>query len=360
MSFILEYVWIGGAAVDFDVRSKSRVHKTQPMSIKEVPDWTYDASSTNQDVGQTLGSGTEATLKPVKLYKDPLYKNHIIVLCECVIIGAGGALGEVIYPVDSEIISGFNTRRFAVATASKIKSHDFWFGLEQEYVFTEIGKDNRELPVGFAEYNATEVETHRSYCGTIYPNAKLKNLSVEHLHICREAGIAICGINSEVLLSQFEFQIGPVDLLTACDDLVVARFFLVRLACDKGLRVSFAPKPVPGDHNGSGCHINVSTEAMRSTNGIKDILVAINNLRGNHPNIFQYYGKGNEKRLTGKNETGSMGSFSYGVGTRNTSIRIPYQVNRDKAGYFEDRRPAANIDPYVAVSKLALATLGLE
>ena len=359
MSFILEYVWIGGAAVDFDVRSKSRVHKTQPMSIKEVPDWQFDGSSTGQNLGETLGAGTEVTLKPVKLYKDPLYKNHIIVLCECVIIGN---LGEVIYPVDSEIISGFNTRRYASYVTAKIKSHDFWFGLEQEYVFTEIDASGRELPVGLIEYmkNASETEIHRSYCGTTFPNAKLKNLSVEHLHLAKEAGIAICGINSEVLLSQFEFQIGPVDLLTVCDDLIVARFFLIRLACDKGLRVSFEPKPVPGDHNGSGCHINVSTEAMRSTNGIKDILVAINNLRGNHPSIFQFYGKGNEKRLTGKNETGSMGSFSYGVGTRNTSIRIPYNVNRDKAGYFEDRRPAANIDPYVAVSKLALATLGLE
>jgi glutamine synthetase len=55
-------------------------------------------------------------------------------------------------------------------------------------------------------------------------------------------------------------------------------------------------------------------------------------------------------RLTGKHETSSYENFSWGIGTRNTSIRIPNQTAKDNRGYFEDRRPASNIDPYRATS----------
>ena len=34
------------------------------------------------------------------------------------------------------------------------------------------------------------------------------------------------------------------------------------------------------------------------------------------------YGKNNEERLTGHHETASYNTFTYGIGTRNTSIRI--------------------------------------
>ena len=33
---------------------------------------------------------------------------------------------------------------------------------------------------------------------------------------------------------------------------------------------------------------------------------------------------------------------------RGASIRIPWQVARDKKGYIEDRRPNANVDPYLS------------
>jgi glutamine synthetase len=35
-----------------------------------------------------------------------------------------------------------------------------------------------------------------------------------------------------------------------------------------------------------------------------------------------------------------------GVGSRATSVRIPTEVQKNGYGYFEDRRPAANADPY--------------
>lgn len=47
-----------------------------------------------------------------------------------------------------------------------------------------------------------------------------------------------------------------------------------------------------------------------------------------------------------------MEKFSYGVANRGSSIRIPRATELKGNGYYEDRRPAANIDPYVVASSL--------
>jgi glutamine synthetase len=68
------------------------------------------------------------------------------------------------------------------------------------------------------------------------------------------------------------------------------------------------------------------------------------------------YGHDIESRLTGKHETAPYNKFTYGVSNRGASVRIPWQVARDKKGYAEDRRPNANVDPYV-VTRLILETV---
>lgn len=65
---------------------------------------------------------------------------------------------------------------------------------------------------------------------------------------------------------------------------------------------------------------------------------------------------GNEERLTGKHETCDMNTFRSGVSDRGASIRIPLPVQLEGKGYLEDRRPAANVDPYV-VARLLLKTI---
>lgn len=68
------------------------------------------------------------------------------------------------------------------------------------------------------------------------------------------------------------------------------------------------------------------------------------------------YGDRIEDRLTGLHETASFREFTYGVSNRGASVRIPWQVARDKKGYIEDRRPNANVDPYV-VTRLIIETV---
>ena len=64
------------------------------------------------------------------------------------------------------------------------------------------------------------------------------------------------------------------------------------------------------------------------------------------------YGPDNEQRLTGLHETCSIDEFRYGVSDRGASIRIPMQTAKDAFGYLEDRRPSANMDPYLVCSAL--------
>ena len=59
----------------------------------------------------------------------------------------------------------------------------------------------------------------------------------------------------------------------------------------------------------------------------------------------------------GKHETSSMEDFSWGVANRGVSIRVGRNVPVDKCGYYEDRRPASNLDPYVVIKLLVESAL---
>lgn len=62
------------------------------------------------------------------------------------------------------------------------------------------------------------------------------------------------------------------------------------------------------------------------------------------------YGADNDKRMTGAHETAKFDVFSWGVANRGASIRVGRDTERDGKGYFEDRRPGSNMDPYVVTS----------
>ena len=96
---------------------------------------------------------------------------------------------------------------------------------------------------------------------------------------------------------------------------------------------------------------------MRNDGGYEHIMKAVKKLEAKHNEHMAVYGSGNELRMTGKHETASYDTFSYGVANRGASIRIPRQSEKDQKGYLEDRRPSSNMDPYVVTSLILETSL---
>lgn len=115
--------------------------------------------------------------------------------------------------------------------------------------------------------------------------------------------------------------------------------------------VNYHPKPLPG-WNGSGAHVNISTKSMREQGGMEVMTKAISQLSVGHLEDVTHFGEENHLRLSGKFETSSMDNFTYGVGDRGASVRIPRLVASKGFGYFEDRRPASNLNPYVTINRI--------
>merc|ERR1712004_485391 len=272
---------------------------------------------------------------PCAVFRDPFRRDpNILVLCE-------------VYQFDWTP-DKFNHRHSCNKVMEQAKEEKPWFGIEQEYTLVDYTGFPFQWPQG-----GFPGPQGPYYCGVGYTKVNGRQIVEAHLSACLYAGVKICGTNAEVMPSQWEFQVGPCEGIQMGDHLWMARFILQQVSEDQGVVVSLDPKPVPGDWNGAGCHTNYSTKAMRAKGGLdKSIIPAIEKLGKKHAEHIAVYGEGNEARLTGKHETASIDTFKYGVADRGASIRIGNQTKADGYGYFEDRRPASNMDPYVVTGKI--------
>merc|ERR1719247_2512523 len=209
------------------------------------------------------------------------------------------------------------------------------------------GYETKDKPFGFPDGGGLPKEQGPYYCSAGYDCTIGRTVADTHYKACLYAGITISGINAEVMPGQWEYQVGPCEGIKSGDDLWMSRYLMVRVCELMGCNVTFDPKPMSGDWNGAGCHTNYSTKPMREKGGYKEIIAAIEKLAKKHDEHIKVYGEGNERRLTGAHETAPITAFSYGVANHGASVRIPRDAEANQCGYFEDRRPASNCDPYV-------------
>ncbi len=332
-----EYIWLDGTVPTQMMRSKTKIVDASKYngSPDDLPVWSFDGSSTNQAVG----SNSDCLLKPVRVFKDPVRENGLLVMC------------EVMNPDGTPHAS--NGR----ATIDD-DDNDFWFGFEQEYTLWDL---DHHTPLGFPARGYYPQPQGPYYCSVGAEFAVGREIVERHLQLCIDADVNIEGVNAEVMKGQWEYQVFAKGAKEAGDQIWVARYLMERVGEEYGVQINLHPKPVKGDWNGSGMHANFSNTALR-TAGNKETFEEICELFRPDAAIreaISVYGADNDERLTGLHETQAIDKFSYGVSDRGASIRIPITVVEDGwKGWLEDRRPASNADPYKVAAVIVKTVKG--
>lgn len=330
-----EYVWVDAKG---STRSKTRtLTPDKAEAVENLPKWNFDGSST----GQAPGDDSEVILRPQAIFKDPFRPrsdglSNILVMCDC-------------YTPAGEPIAT-NTRAVAAAAFEGHDDEEVWFGLEQEFTLFNL---DEKTPLGWPQGGMPSRAQGPYYCSVGPENSFGRHITDALYKACLYAGINISGTNGEVMPGQQEYQVGPCVGIAAGDQLMMSRYILQRVCEDFQVFCTLHPKPITeGDWNGAGMHTNVSTKAMREEGGLEIIKTAIYKLGAKHAEHIAVYGTGNELRLTGKHETASIDKFTFGVANRGASVRIGRDTEAEGKGYFEDRRPSSNADPYVVAGKI--------
>lgn len=343
-----EYIWMDGAVPTRQLRSKMRVVNVgSSPSIEDFPEWSFDGSSTNQ----ADGHDSDCILKPVRFVPDPIRGDgNYLVLTE-------------VYNPDGKTPHESNSRaQLRAVLDAGAAEQDPWCGFEQEYTMFK-GRQ----PLGWPETGFPGPQGPY-YCGVGADEAFGRDIAEEHAQACMDIGLLYYGLNAEVMPGQWEFQIGyrgdskeANDALTAADHTWIGRWLLYRIAEDYGVTVSTHNKPVTGDWNGAGMHTNFSTKDVRDkAKGRAAIEAAVKALQEKHDKHIVLYGHGLARRLTGDHETCDINTFKVGDADRGCSIRIPRPVAEKGYGYFEDRRPGANADPYLVAARLCATVCGID
>ena len=331
MKLKLEYVWLDGYKPEQNLRSKIKIVEYEEVKNAfldgNFPMWNFDGSSTNQ----ADGSKSDCILKPVRHYTPqnfPLENNTVYILCEV---------------FNSDETPHESNKRSLLSK----NNEDFWFGFEQEYFIYDkktkciLGHDQNNLePQG------------KYYCG-VGEFVVGRDFVDEHLNMCLNYGINITGVNAEVALGQWEYQVFSKGSFKSGDDLWMSRYFLNKISEKFNYNIDLHPKPLQkGSWNGSGLHANFSNDKMRNEGGEEYFNSIFSSLESTHFAHITDYGSDNELRLTGKHETQNINKFTWGISDRGASIRIPIETAKEWKGYLEDRRPGSNADPYKIIYQI--------
>ena len=342
------YVWNDGRTDR--TKSKSRILSHVPASVADVPIWCFGMQV--RDPVTKEPRAADHFLRPVRLYKDPFRGgNHRIVLCD--------TLDE-----SGSSPASYNTRVALKEIADAVAdSHEPWIGIEQEYVLMESGLGSNstgQRPLGWPVAGFPDPEVWYEYMFGVGADIVIgREIHESAYRAALYAGIKVFGENSECMPGQWEMQVGPSDPLTCADDIWMLRFILARTAESFRSCLCIQPRAVEGKGwLGTGMHVNVSTRGTRHEGrGMQAIKAAIEKLAPAHQEYLglcdREEGRANARRLVSPYlSAGRPEEFTSGIANRRASVRIPQACVNATAGYFEDRRPAGNADPYRVIHHL--------
>jgi glutamine synthetase len=322
-TLILEYVWLDGKT---NLRSKYKTIKIKENDLN-IDQWKCDGKFTYQIHNN---DDTEIILNPIAYYDNPFFEKEqsLLVLC------------DTFYDNSTKIIpTTTNKRIIARDCFQRKKELEPWFELKQEYFMmcneytypssTPLFFKNPKLPKEQGDY----------YCGVGSQNIVMRSLAEKHYLYCINAGINISGMNAENAPNQWKFKIGPCIGISAADELIVARYILIKLSEQFGIDISYKSKPLPHPWNTSGLHVNFSTSETRDNDGIHKLNTYIQNLTNKHSEHLLVYGD-NLDKINTKSDNNDV------------NILLTDKVKRENKGYLKDNRPLSDADPYLVISKI--------
>lgn len=182
-----------------------------------------------------------------------------------------------------------------------------------------------------------------------------RQLADSHLRCCLFAGVRVTGADVHSLDGLHSYKIGPSPGVDLGDDLWTSRYLLQRVAEQHSASVSWEPDSMPSERP-LGCHFKYSTASTRQApHGLNAIEQQLVRLQATHVQHQVAYNDGRLDRLSSPEAS----TFTHAVGSANASVVVPSLTFLQQGGYFTDRRPPSDADPYKVTLLLAATTLDI-
>ncbi len=308
-----EYIW-PSAERQGQLHSKTRVidFKTEDpsnwnISLDDIPAWSFDGSKT----GYSTKDDYQLLLRPIFASIDPNRKNSILVLCD--------VLNTDFTP------HNLNYRSQLIDSVLKTHSQVPLIGFGQEF----------RIRTASASLTNTHGHYHSQVGGRL---SEHREIVEGHLNSCISTGISIDCSLSEDAEDKWQYQIGgpKLNAVQTCDQLLVSRFILMRMAENSRSHIEFCKD--------DSLNITISTHEMREAKDSGLIFSLAERICSPSYKfvVSSVYG------TTGSNLLPDRFSCT----SSDVEVRIPWSVQTMGSGYLEDTRPSSGSDPYLITKAL--------
>ncbi len=230
--------------------------------------------------------------------------------------------------------------------------------VSKKAIYVKIKSDETNWPI----MNEPAISDEKGY-HVLPPFDSTYDMRNEIVSILTEMGMPIKYHHHEVGISQFEIEFQLFDALEAADLIPMLKYVVRNVVHDYGYVASFLPKPLY-DQAGNGMHVHQylvkgTKNIFDDPNGLyslsKTALSYIAGLLKHAPAVMAFTNPSTNsyKRLVPGFEAPTKPAF--GLGDRNSAIRIPAYVNDAKARRIEFRVPDATANAHYAMAAMLLA-----